>query len=79
VRLLLYTNLSPKRVGAALERRGHDVMSLASDPVLGALDDSEVLELAAREERILVTLNSRDFAPLLRDGLKPTATTRAAS
>jgi hypothetical protein len=67
VRLVLDANLSPKRVGAALERRGHDVLSLASDAVLGALDDPEVLELAAREERILVTRNSRDVAPLLRE------------
>jgi Domain of unknown function (DUF5615) len=67
VRLLLDANLSPKRVGAPLERRGHDVLSLASDAVLGALHDPEVLELAAREERILVTRNSRDFAPLLRE------------
>lgn len=67
MRLLLDANLSPKRVGAALERRGHDVLSLASDSALGALDDPEVLELAARENRILVTRNSRDFAPLLRE------------
>lgn len=67
MRLLLDANLSPKRIGAALERRGHDVVGLASDVVLGALDDSRVLELAAREERILVTRNSRDFAPLLRE------------
>jgi Domain of unknown function (DUF5615) len=34
---------------------------------LGALDDPEVLELAAQQARILVTRNSRDFAPLLRE------------
>ena len=49
-----------------LARRGHDVVSLASDVALGALDDPEVLELAAEQDRILVTRNSRDFAPLLR-------------
>jgi Domain of unknown function (DUF5615) len=67
VRLLLDANLSPKRVGSALERRGHDVLSLASDAALGALDDPQVLEFAAHEDRILVTRNSRDFAPLLRE------------
>lgn len=67
MRLLLDANLSPKRVGAVLERDGHDVLSLASDAVLGALDDPHVLELAAAERRILVTRNSRDFAPLLRE------------
>lgn len=67
MRLLLDANLSPKRIGSALEKRGHDILSLASDAALGALDDPEVLELAAAQERILVTRNSRDFAPLLRE------------
>jgi predicted nuclease of predicted toxin-antitoxin system len=67
VRLLLDANLSPKRIGAALQRRGHDVLCLASDPALGALDDPQVLELAAEQGRILITRNARDFAPLLRE------------
>jgi predicted nuclease of predicted toxin-antitoxin system len=67
VRLLLDANLSPKRIGSPLQKRGHDVLSLASDATLGALDDPEVLEVAARQSRILVTRNSRDFAPLLRE------------
>lgn len=67
MRLLLDANLSPKRIGAVLERRGHDVLSLASDATLGALADPQVLELAAEQRRILVTRNSRDFAPLLRE------------
>lgn len=67
MRLLLDANLSPKRIGAVLQRRGHDVLSLASDTALGALDDPQVLELAAEQGRILVTRNSRDFAPLLRE------------
>jgi predicted nuclease of predicted toxin-antitoxin system len=67
VRLVLDTNLSPKRIGSVLEREGHDVLSLAADPALGALDDALVMELAAEQARILVTRNSRDFAPLLRE------------
>jgi hypothetical protein len=67
VRLLLDANLSPKRIGSALNKGGHDVLSLAADPALGALDDPQVLELAAQQDRILVTRNSRDFAPLLRE------------
>jgi predicted nuclease of predicted toxin-antitoxin system len=66
VRLLLDANLSPKRIGSVLEKDGHDVLSLASDAALGALDDPQVLELAAEQDRIVVTRNSRDFAPLLR-------------
>jgi predicted nuclease of predicted toxin-antitoxin system len=66
LRLLLDANLSPKRIGSVLQKRGHDVLSLAADTALGALDDPQVLELAAEQGRILVTRNSRDFAPLLR-------------
>ncbi|HEX6507738.1 MAG TPA: DUF5615 family PIN-like protein [Chloroflexota bacterium] len=66
MRLILDANLSPKRIGSALAKRGHDVLSLASDAALGALDDPQVLQLAADQKRILVTRNSRDFAPLLR-------------
>lgn len=67
MRLLLDANLSPRRVGAPLAKRGHDVLSLAADVALGALDDPLVLDLAAAQARILVTRNSRDFAPLLRE------------
>lgn len=66
MRLLLDANLSPKRIGSALVKRGHDVLSLASDAALGGLDDPQVLQMAADQGRILVTRNSRDFAPLLR-------------
>ena len=65
--LLLDANLSPKRIGSVLEKRGHDVVSLAADPAFDALDDPQVLELASNQGRILVTRNSRDFAPLLRE------------
>lgn len=67
MRLLIDANLSPRRIGAALADRGHDVVSLESDVALGALDDPDVLELAAEQDRILVTRNARDFAPLLRE------------
>lgn len=70
MRVLLDANLSPKRVGAALERLGHDVLALATDPTLGALDDRDVLALAAEQSRILVTRNARDFAPLLREWME---------
>ncbi len=66
MRLLLDANLSPKRIGGPLAKRGDDALSLASDAALGALDDPQVLELAAEQARILVTRNARDFAPLLR-------------
>ena len=66
MRLLLDANLSPKRIGAALVAQGHDILALADEPAMRELDDPEVLALAAGQERILVTRNARDFAPLLR-------------
>ncbi len=67
MRLLLDANLSPRRIGSPLRSSGHDVRALAEEPTLDALDDPAVLEFAASEGRILVTRNSRDFAPLARD------------
>jgi hypothetical protein len=66
VRVLLDANLSPGRVGDPLRERGHNVRALAAEPDLEGLDDEPVLELATQDERILVTRNSRDFAPLTR-------------
>jgi predicted nuclease of predicted toxin-antitoxin system len=67
VRLLLDANLSPRRVGKALRARGHNVLALAEERALEGLDDPDVLRLAAEDDRILVTRNSRDFAPLVRE------------
>lgn len=66
MRLLLDANLSPRRVGEPLRGHGHDVRAIAGEPELEGLDDAAVLELAATDGRILVTRNSRDFAPLCR-------------
>src|SRR5262249_24929131 len=54
------------RVGDPLRERGHNVRALAAEPDLEGLDDEPVLELATQDERILVTRDSRDFAPLTR-------------
>jgi predicted nuclease of predicted toxin-antitoxin system len=66
VRLLLDANLSARRVGGPLEEAGHDVRGVGGDADLEGLADSLVLELATRECRVLVTRNSRDFAPIAR-------------
>lgn len=76
MRLLLDANLSGRRVGRLLERRGHDVRALSSEGALAGLSDEAVLAIAASEDRILVTRNSRDFAPILRawaEGRRPHA------
>ncbi len=66
MRLLLDADLSPARVGGPLRESGHDVRGIAAESALEGLDDELVLELAAREGRILVTRNSRHFAPICR-------------
>jgi hypothetical protein len=67
VRLLLDANLSGRRIARPLREDGHDVVALSERPDREGLADPEVLALAAGEDRILVTRNSRDFAPLLRE------------
>jgi predicted nuclease of predicted toxin-antitoxin system len=66
LRLLLDANLSPRGIASKLRGAGHDVLALAEDAAFEGLPDPQVLELAASEQRILVTRNSRDFAPLAR-------------
>jgi predicted nuclease of predicted toxin-antitoxin system len=66
LRLLLDANLSPRGIAATLREAGHDVLALAEDATFEGLPDPQVLELAASEQRVLVTRNSRDFAPLAR-------------
>jgi predicted nuclease of predicted toxin-antitoxin system len=67
VKLLLDAHLSPRHLAEPLRRRGHDVVALAEEQALEGLADSEVLAFAAAEHRILITRNSRDFAPILRE------------
>jgi predicted nuclease of predicted toxin-antitoxin system len=66
LRLLLDANLSPRGVAGPLRQSGHDMLALAEDAAYEGLSDPQVLELAATERRILITRNSRDFAPLAR-------------
>lgn len=66
MRVLLDAHVSSRHVGRALVRRGHDVKALDTDEALSSLPDADVLALARREERVLVTRNIRHFAPLLR-------------
>jgi predicted nuclease of predicted toxin-antitoxin system len=67
LRLLLDANLSPRRVAAQLRERGHDVLALAEDADYEGLSDPQVFELAATARRVLITRNSRDFAPIARE------------
>jgi hypothetical protein len=64
--LLLDANLSGRRIAVPLGRDGHDVLALSDRPDLEGMADPAVLEFATADGRILITRNSRDFAPLLR-------------
>lgn len=66
MRLLLDANLSPRGIGARLRDAGHDVLALAQDASYEGLPDPQVLEIASSQQRVLITRNSRDFAPLAR-------------
>lgn len=67
MRILLDAHISGQSVGNALLDEGHDVRALDSEAELEGLSDPEVLELAAAEDRVLVTANIRDFEPILRE------------
>lgn len=67
MRLILDAHLSGRRIVAPLRADGHDVMALAEAKELDGLTDAQVLEFAVEQRRILVTRNSKDFAPLLRE------------
>ncbi|MBA2371176.1 MAG: DUF5615 family PIN-like protein [Chloroflexi bacterium] len=66
MRLLLDAHVSSRHLGRPLRRAGHDVLALDQDPTLGSLADEDVFALAAEAQRIVVTHNIRDFAPLAR-------------
>jgi hypothetical protein len=67
MRLLFDEHVSARKIGKCLREAGHDVRAIAEEAGLIGLDDPDVLTLAARDDRILVTFNHRDFAPLLRE------------
>jgi uncharacterized protein YbjT (DUF2867 family) len=59
-------HVSGRRIARELRADGHDVLALNEGAELAALSDPDVLGLAAREGRILVTFNARHFVPLVR-------------
>ena len=66
MRLLLDAQLSPARIGDPLAARGHDVLALDAVRELAGLVDSEVLRLAAEDERILIwSLSNRQHGAII--------------
>lgn len=66
MRLLLDAHLSGRRIGRALRERGHDVRAVDEEREQEGAEDEELMHLAVREGRILVTSNAKDFDRILR-------------
>ncbi len=56
----------PPAVVVGLRQRGHDVIAASGDAALEALDDAQLLRLAAQQRRVLVTFNIADFVEAAR-------------
>jgi hypothetical protein len=67
VRLFLDAHLSGRVIGRHFRELGHDTFALDEHRELDGLDDPDVLALAAKERRVLITHNVRDFPDVLRE------------
>lgn len=67
MRLILDAHVSGPILGRRLTGDGHDVRALDQEPDLEGLADEPLLELAAADERVLITFNIADFPGLLRE------------
>ena len=70
MRLLLDEMLSPT-IARDLRARDHDVEAIKEHPEWEAYDDPQVLDLARREHRALVTDNLVDMRPLHYEAIAP--------
>jgi Domain of unknown function (DUF5615) len=66
VRLILDAHVSGRRVGGRLHALGHDVRALDQEPELEGLPDDQLLQLAAEDDRVLVTHDVADFPRVAR-------------
>lgn len=64
MRLLLDVHFSDKRIGSPLRNVGYDILAVETDHKLRVMEDEALLELASEQERVVVTLNARDFVPI---------------
>jgi predicted nuclease of predicted toxin-antitoxin system len=68
VKALVDEQLSP-RIAALLSEAGHDVVAVAERSELVGSSDAVLLEVAANEERAVITNNVKDFRPLVAERL----------
>lgn len=65
--VLLDEHVSGPVIGSALADDGLNVRAADSDASLSRAEDSDLFAIARAERRVLVTNNTKDFAPLVRD------------
>jgi hypothetical protein len=65
-KLLLDEHLPPRQVLASLNAH-FDAKHISHDFNLAGLPDSAIYELALKQGRIILTINVKDFRPLIRD------------
>ena len=70
MKLLLDEMPSPS-IARELRSRGHDVTAMKENAEWESLSDPEVMDLARREHRAVVTNNLRDYRPLHHAAITP--------
>lgn len=68
MKALLDEQLSPK-IAELLRSQGHDVQAVGERADLVGQSDRRILEVAASEERVVITNNVKDFRPLASERL----------
>lgn len=70
MKLLLDEMFSPT-IARQLRERGHDVVAIKERAEWHALPDADVVDLARREHRGVVSNNLRDYRPLHHEAITP--------
>jgi len=65
-KLLIDENLPPRQMLSRLNAR-FDVKHIKHDLRHGGMDDDQIHQLAGAQGRIILTINVKDFRPLLRE------------
>jgi hypothetical protein len=67
VRLFLDAHIAGPRIAEALRRTGHDVRAVDEERALDGWSDCDLLALASREDRIMITFDVRDFPRIVQE------------
>lgn len=66
MRLFLDAHISGPRIARALREDGHDVRAADEERNLDGMADEQLLELAASENRVMITFDVKDFTVISR-------------